>query len=384
MDDNADSIEKTDLLSLIRALEVLEDDTDTLRLAITPEEMILRRQRVLARLRTTRVEHDRPARLTAWMPRPTTTSRRRRVVTWLLATAAAIGCYGALTTLLASSGVVLIVLFALLPALLVFGWYFQARDEVTRQSALLDSRAQELRHLHQRILLVARMIVAQRRLCEEHGLESAASKLDFLGHQLRAARKSVRALVKLIAGGSENTRRFVDARQRDPYGACSDYAQPPLAIDPDRIGIEVDDLVRLLRLANDVAVDIPLYVGISGEGIAVRPDAAGEIAAELGEIFRDVRRSTRFLKAECRKTLLAFDALHRLTTTTLINQLTRDPASRAAARTALALSALPRPLAHKPAVRTAFLREVPTSGDRSWVWIPKATTAALTQSQKSA
>jgi hypothetical protein len=53
------------------------------------------------------------------------------------------------------------------------------------------------------------------------------------------------------------------------------------------------------------------------------------------------------------------------------------------AQAAVAASALTQSTARRPAVRTAFMREASASSNRSWVWIGKATVAAITRGQKS-
>jgi hypothetical protein len=291
----------------------------------------------LSRLRQ-QLAQDRPQQPAMWVPSTSTASRLRRAVAFLSTAVGAAG-YGVLATLFASSVYILLFLFVLVPTFLVLVWYLRARDpEVARPSALLDSRAQELRQVHHRLLVVTRTVVAQRRLCEDYGLKTAASKLDFLRNQLRDARKSTRTLAKHVAEGSEATRRFAQACERDPYRACSEYDQLPPIINPIRIGAEVDDLVRVLRLATDVAADIPVRIGIEGNEVGISIDAMGEIASELEGIFREVLNSGRFLMTEYRRTVRAFDTLHRLVTTMLIKKLARDPASRATARAAVVAS----------------------------------------------
>lgn len=376
-----------DLVRLIRALEVLNDDTDDPQSSITYEEMDEHEERILARLRQSLAERDWPRRTSAHFPGTNARSCLRRGAAWFLTTAVIAAAYGVLGTFIATlpqPGLIL-ALFVIIPSLLVFLWYLDARDpEVTRQSVLLDSRAAEFRQLQKRILLVACKVVAERRMCEDHGLATATSRLDSLGRQLRNARKSARTLAELFTEGSAEARQFDETCRRDPYRACSEYDHLPPAIDPQRIGAEIDNLMDILRLAGNVAVDIPLHMRIESKRSEMPPGYAGEIAEELKSIFREFQRSSQFLRAECRRTLRAFDALHSLVTTMLIKTLTRNPASRAAARAAVAASVLPHPLARRPAVRTAFLREASASGSGSWVWIGKATVAAITRGQKSA
>jgi hypothetical protein len=394
VDREMNSASNADMARLIRALEVLNDDTDKPPPAITAEEMAEHRELVLARLRQTLAERDQPQPASTPLPSTNARSSLRRGA-WFLATAVGAATYGVLGALLTSSsqrGLIILTLFVIVPVLLVFWWHLEARDrEVTRQSALLDSRAEELRQLHKRIRLVTRTVFAERRLCGGRGLEAATAKLDFLERQLRDAGNSARTLVNLVADGSEKARRFAEMYQRfaetcqrDLYRACSEYDQLPLTIDPKRIGAAIDNLMQVLRLTGDVAVDIPLHIAIESRGPETSSARAGEIASELESIFREVQNSSRFLKTECRRTLRAFDTLHRLVTTILIKKIARDPASRVAARAAVAASVLSQPLARRPARRTAFLREAPVSGSSSWVWIGKASMAAMARDRKSA
>jgi hypothetical protein len=377
-----------DLVRLVRALEVLSDDTDDLQPSITAPELDESKERIMARLRQSMAKREQPRRTST--PRCATNARNclRSGTARLLATIVVAAVYGVLGTLLTAwpqPGLILLFLFFLGPSLLVFVWHVEARDpEVTHQSVVLDSRAAELRQLQKRILLVARWVVTERRSCEDLGLVTATSRLDSLANQLRDARKSVKNLIKLLTEGSEEAKAFADTCGRDPYRACSEYDHPSLAIDPKQVGAEIDNLVHILHLAGDVAVDIPLHIGIVRNGSEISPDRVGEIAVELRSILREFQRSSPFLRTEWRSALRAFDTLHHLVTTRLIKTLTRGPVSRATARAAVAVSVLPQPLARRPAARTAFLRAAPASGNESLSWIGKAAMAAIAQGQKSA
>lgn len=377
-----------DLVRLVRALEVLNDNTDDPQPSITSEEMDEHKERIIARLRHSMAERDRPRRTSTPHAGTNAKSCLRSGAARLLAITVVAAVYGVLGTLLTGwpqPGLILLFLFIIGPSLLVLLWHVEARDpEVTHQSVVLDSRAAELRQLQKRILLVARWVVAERRTCEDLGLATATSRLDSLASQLRAARKSVKNLIKLLTEGSEEAQRFAQTCGRDPYRACSEYDHLSLAIDPKQVGTEIDNLVHVLHIAGDVAVDIPLHIGIESNGSDTLTDRAGEIAAELRSIFREVQRSGRFLRTEWRSALRAFDALHRVVTTRLIKTLTRGPVSRATARVAVAASVSPQPLTRRPAARTAFLRTASASGNGSLSWIGKAAMAAIARNQKSA
>ncbi len=379
-----------DLARLIRALEVLNDETDDPQPSITSDEMDEQKERILARLRQSLAEHD-GSRGTS-TPHAETNAKNflRSCAARFLAIAVAAAVYGVLGTLLTAwpqpgRGLILLLLFFIGPSLLVCLWHVKARDpEVMHQSAVLDSRAAELRQLQKRILLVARWVVTERRRCEDLGLVTATSRLDSLGHQLRDASKSAKNLINLLAEGSEETRRFAEESRRDPYRACSEYDHPSLAIDPKQGGAEIDNLVHVLHLAADVAVDIPLHIGIDSNGSGTPPDRVGEIATELRSILREVQRSSRFFRTEWRNALRAFDTIHHLVTTRLMKTLTRGPVSEATARAAVAVSVLPQSLARRPAARTAFLRTVSASGNGSLSSIGRGVVAAIAQGQKAA
>jgi hypothetical protein len=378
-----------DLIRLIRALEILNDDTNDPQPCIISEEIAEHRERILVRLRQSLAEHDWP-QLTSTPPAGTNARNylRSRAVRFLAIAVVAAVIYGVLGTLLAAwpqPDLIFLFLFFIGPSFLVFLWNIEARDpEVTHRSAVLDSRVTEFRQLQKRIFLLARSVVAERRTCEDLGLVAATSRLDSLGSQLRDARKSAKTLVTLLTEGSEEAQRFAETCRHDPYRACSEYDRPSLTIDSKRVGAEIDNLVHVLRIAGDVAVDIPLHIGIESKGSGASPDRAGEIAAELSNMFREVQLSGRFLRTEWRSTLRAFDTLHRLVTTRLLKTLTRGPVSRATARAAVAASVLPQSLARRPAARAAFLRAASASGNESCLWIGKAAVAAIAQGQKSA
>jgi hypothetical protein len=378
-----------DLVRLVKALEVLNDDTDDPQPSITSAEMDEHKERIIARLRQSMVERDRPRRTSTLHHTGTNArSRLRSGMTRLLTitvVSAVYGVFGTLLTAWRQSVLILLFLFFIVPSLLVLLWYVEARDpEVTHQSAVLDSRAAELRHLQRRILLVARWVVAQRRTYEDLGLVTATSRLDALAGQLRDARKSIKSLIKLLTEGSEEAKRFAQTCGRDPSRACSEYDHPLLAIDPQQVGAEIDSLVHVLHLAGNVAVDIPLHIGIESNVRQTSPDRVGGIAVELRSILRDVQQSGRFLRTEWRSVLRAFDTLHRLVTMRVIKTLPRGPVSRATARAAVVVSVLPQPLARRPAARTAFLRAASSSGNGFLSWIGKATMAAMARDQKSA
>lgn len=377
-----------DLIRLVRALEVLNDDTNDAQPSITPAEMGEHRERIISRLRQSMVEQNRPRRTSNRHAGTNARSRPRSRAVRCLAITVIAAVYGVLGTLLPAlpqSGLILLFLFFIGPSFVVLLWYVEARDpEVAHQSVVLDSRTAELRHLQRRMLLVARCVVAQRRRYADLGLVTATSRLDSLASQLRDARKTVKKLIKLLTEGSEEAKQFAQTCGRDPYRACSEYDHPSLAIDPREIGAEIDDLVHFLHLAGDVAADIPLHVGIENNSWQKSPDRIGEIVTELRSILRDVQQNGRFLRAEWRSTLRAFDTLHRLVTTGLIKTLPHGPMSSAAARAAMAVSVLPQPLTRRPAARTAFLRTASASGNRSFLWIGKAAMAAMVRDEKSA
>jgi hypothetical protein len=295
---------------------------------------------------------------------------------------------------------VIVPLFVIIPVLFVVAWYLQARHrhrfisflrtswraagwfyDVTRQAALLDVRGAALGDLSRRIDLVTSNIAAERQVCESHGLFTAASRLDSLARQLHDASESTGNLAELVTQGSEEARRFAARCRHDPRDACSHYGQLPLVLDPKRIETLIDNLVLLLRLTVEVAVDIPLHIDNKESRISTVP--AGKVAADTENIFREFQQSSRPLKQECRSMLRAFDTLHSMVATESLRTLNLGRASRITAQVAVAASVSTRPTSRRPAARTAFIREASTSTNRSWTWIGKATAAAITQSQKS-
>jgi len=299
----------------------------------------------------------------------------------------------------AHSGQVIVCLFIIIPVFFVFAWYLQVRHrdrvlsflqsswqaagwfyDVTRQAVLLDVRADALRDLSRRIDLVASNVAAERQVCESHGLFVAASRLDSVAHQLQDASESTHHLTELLLDGGHEARRFATRCRHDPRDACSHYGLLPLVLDPKRIDTLLDNLVVLLRLTVEVAVDIPLHIDHQSRLSTV---PAGKIAAETENIFREFQHTSRHLKQECHSTLRAFDALHSIVATESLRTLPLGQASRVTARVAVAASVSTRPTARRPAARTAFLREASTSTNQSWAWIGKATIAALTERQQS-
>src|SRR5262249_37454272 len=224
-------------------------------------------------------------------------------------------------------------------------------------------------------------VAAEQRVCESHGLSTAASKLRSLERQLHDASESTENLVELVTDASEEARRFMASCRSDSRKACSEYGRLPLVLDPERIETIIDNLVLVLRLAVEVAVDIPLY--IQGTESRISPIPAGKIVTEVEETFREFRGSSRLLKHECRSLLRSFDSLHSAVTSESISGLRLGRASRMTARAAMTASVLAQPTARRPAVRTAFVREASASTDRSLVLIGKATVAAITRGQKS-
>jgi hypothetical protein len=329
-------------------------------------------------------------------------SRGRSASPWFLTAALSVvyGGLGHFITAFSHQTLVIVFLFAVGPGVVVLRWHSQARhphhfinflrtprrgaewsDEITRQSDLLDARATALRDLLRRIHLVAGDVAAERRVCENHGLVTAASKLDSLRRLLQDASESAENLAELVTAGNEEARRFTASCRRDPREACSEYGWLPLLLNPERIGAVIDSLVLVLRLTSEVAVDIPLHIQSKESRISTVP--AGKIATAVESIFREVLGSRRSVKHECRSMLRTFDLLHRLVTTESIAALQLGLASRTTARAAVAATVLAQPRARRPAVRTAFVREASVSSGRSWVWIGKATAAAITRGQKS-
>jgi hypothetical protein len=294
---------------------------------------------------------------------------------------------------------VIVLLFVIVPILLTLTWYLQARhphfisflrtprraaewsDEVTRHSIILDVRAAALRDLLRRIHLVASNVAAEQRVCENHELFIAASKLTSLSRQLQDASTSTENLAELVTAGSEEARGFTASCRRDPREASSEYVRLPLVLDPERIEAVTDNLILVLRLTVEVALDIPLH--IQGEELRISTVPAGKIATEVGSIFGEFQGSSRSLKRECHSLLRAFDSLHCLVTTESLATLDLGHATRMTAQAAVAASVLTQSTARRPAVRTAFMREASASSNRSWVWIGKATVAAITRGQKS-
>ena len=331
-------------------------------------------------------------------------SRKRSARSWCV-TAALVALavlYGLVANSLAAwvyPGQVIVCLFVIIPVFFVFVWYLQVRHrdrflsflqsswraagwfyDVTRQAVLLDVRADALRDLSRRIDLVTSNVAAERQVCESHGLFLAASRLDCVAHQLHEASESTHHLTELLLEGGEEARRFATRCRHDPRDAYSHYGRLPLVLDPKRIDTLIDNLVLLLRLTVEVAVDLPLHIDDQSR-ISTVP--AGKIAAETENIFREFQHSSRHLKQECRSMLRAFDALHYVVATESLRTLPLGHASRVTARVAVAASVSTRPTARRPAARTAFLREASTSTTQSWAWIGKATIAALTESQQS-
>lgn len=254
-------------------------------------------------------------------------------------------------------------------------------DEIMRQSVLLDRRADALRDLIRRVHLVAGNVAAERRVCEIHGLSIATSELDSLGRQLQDVSNSVEHLAELVTESSEEARRFTESCQRDPREACSEYGRLPLVLNPERIEAAIDNLVLVLHLTVEVAVDIPLQ--IQSKEPHISPVPAGKIATAVVEILQGVQGSSRSLKRQCRSMLRAFDLLHRLAAVESIAALELGLASRMTVRAAVAASVSTQPRARRPAARTAFVREVSLSRNQSWIWIGKATAAAIKRGQKS-
>ena len=130
-------------------------------------------------------------------------------------------------------------------------------DEITHRSSLLDVHANALRNLIRRVDLVAGDVAVERQACESRGLYIAASKLDSLGRQLQDAGNSAKNLLVLITESTQEARRFTATCQRDPREACSEYGRLPLVLDPARIEATIDNLILVLHLTMEVAVDIP-------------------------------------------------------------------------------------------------------------------------------
>jgi len=332
-------------------------------------------------------------------------SRRRSATRSWFFTAAFVALavvYGFVTDSVATwahPGQVIVCLFVIIPVFFVFAWYLQVRHrdrflsflqsswqaagwfyDVTRQAVLLDVRADALRNLSRRIDLVTSNVAAERQVCESHGLFLAASRLDCVAHQLQDASESTHHLTELLLEGGDEARRFATRCRHDPRDAWSHYGALPLVLDPKRIDTLLDNLVVLLRLTVEVAVDIPLHIDDQSRLSTV---PAGKIAAETENIFREFQHSSRHLKQECRSMLRAFDALHSKVATESLRTLPLGHASRVTARVAVAASVSTQPTARRPAARTAFLREASTSTNQSWAWIGKATVAALTESHQS-
>jgi signal transduction histidine kinase len=350
-----------------------------------------------------------PATAASWTSTPTlrphVAMRGRDGRPWFLAAAltvlvVAYGLVGQSITSFSHPERVIVLFFLIFPALVVLKWYLQVRqrdrfinflrtpqrsagwfNDITRQSTLLDVRAAALGELLRRIRLVASNVAAERQVCESRGFFTAASKLDSLGRLLHDASESTENLAELVTDASEEARRFTASCRRDLYEACSEYVRLPLVLDPERIDTVIDNLVLVLRLTVEVAVDIPLH--IRGEESNISTVPVGEIAAEVESIFREFRGNSRSLKHECRSMLRAFDSLHRVVTNSSIATLKLGAASRMTARVAVAASVWAQPTARRPAVRTAFMRAASASRDRSLVLIGKATTAAINRGQRS-
>jgi hypothetical protein len=299
-----------------------------------------------------------------------------------------------------SRDLTIVLAFVIIPGFVVLKWYLQARrphrlisslrtprrdvewfDEITHRSSLLDVHANALRNLIRRVDLVAGDVAVERQACESRGLYIAASKLDSLGRQLQDAGNSAKNLLVLITESTQEARRFTATCQRDPREACSEYGRLPLVLDPARIEATIDNLILVLHLTMEVAVDIPLR--IQGEDPRISTVGAGRIAEAVVNIFREVQGSNRSLKHECRCMLRVSDHLHRMVVAESIAALERGLASRMAARAAVAASVSTQPRTRRPAARTAFVREASVSENRSWIWIGKASAAAIKRGQKS-
>lgn len=292
----------------------------------------------------------------------------------------------------------LVLLFAVAPALLVVGWHRQARlpgtsgrsrvgrtvedwaHQIDRQGRALAHRAAELHHRLDRLHRLEDMTSGERRRCADLGPADATPAVDDLRRGLARATAAATTLAERADAGAAQARRFARRCLLDPGAARAESGLLPWTVDPRQVAADVDDLLRELSVCADQAGDLTLLIAVirAGPGPAAATRAA-EIADGIGVGRRQVQVIRRPLLTECRELVVAFDILHALVTAREIGRITSGPGTTFAATAAVAASTLARPRVRRAAARTAFLQAARPATRSSWRWIGRATAAALSE-----